>query len=332
MKIDFYCALLCASVAGATQLKQMAPLKFLSQMMTQQEPTCLTTALRAREKEPNNFYDLQKRTKSKYEDQSFSHGSEALYWANMGEADGDMASKEKSKSIEWMRASDNFPSATLFGSKGVQVGDISQGFIGNCWILSALAAVADSPGRIEKLFLNTGNEQSAEGVYAVNLYVLGLPMTIMVDDYLPLTKRSDDSFSTVFTEISDDGSLWGPILEKAFAKRYGNYEHIVGGLPTEAVRTLTGAPYQTFTHDDIDIVRLWNLLSSHDSSKDFTQAGTEGSDDTLQNSVGLVKGHAYTVLGVHKLSRDGTRLVKIRNPWGSEVFHGAWSDDSPNWD
>lgn len=62
------------------------------------------------------------------------------------------------------------------------------------------------------------------------------------------------------------------------------------------------------------------------------QAGTEGSDDTLQNSVGLVKGHAYTVLGVHKLSRDGTRLVKIRNPWGSEVFHGAWSDDSPNWD
>ena len=31
-----------------------------------------------------------------------------------------------------------------------------------------------------------------------------------------------------------------------------------------------------------------------------------------------------------KLS-DGTKLVKIRNPWGKETYHGPWSDKSDKW-
>lgn len=29
--------------------------------------------------------------------------------------------------------------------------------------------------------------------------------------------------------MGDDSSLWGPLIEKAFAKYWGNYGHIVGG-------------------------------------------------------------------------------------------------------
>jgi len=43
-----------------------------------------------------------------------------------------------------------------------------------------------------------------------------------------------------------------------------------------------------------------------------------------------VSGHAYTVLG-HVVLSNGTKLVKMRNPWGSEKFHGRWSDDSNLW-
>ena len=45
---------------------------------------------------------------------------------------------------------------------------------------------------------------------------------------------------------------------------------------------------------------------------------------------GLVTGHAYTVQGVVELS-NGVRLVKLRNPWGAELYTGPWFDGDPRW-
>ena len=159
-------------------------------------------------------------------------------------------------------------------------------------------------------------------------------MTITVDDYLPVRTNKDGKTETVFAAVGNEYPLWVSILEKAFAKRYGNYEHLnIGGISSEAVRTLTRAPYEWFPHNDISVEELWALLSKHDQGKDFIQVGTDGDgDDTVSNKVGLAKSHAYTVLDVHTLSKSGTCLVKVRNPWGAENFHGSWSDDSPLWD
>ena len=41
-------------------------------------------------------------------------------------------------------------------------------------------------------------------------------------------------------------------------------------------------------------------------------------------------GDAYTVIDTAILD-DGTKLIKMRNPWGSETYHGDWSDDSSLW-
>lgn len=47
---------------------------------------------------------------------------------------------------------------------------------------------------------------------------------------------------------------------------------------------------------------------------------------------GLVTGHLYTVLGVVDLSSaGGPKLLKLRNPWGSETYKGPWRDDDPQW-
>ena len=59
-------------------------------------------------------------------------------------------------------------------------------------------------------------------------------------------------------------------------------------------------------------------------------AGTPGGNDNIENDDGLVQGHAYNVLGYVVLS-DGTRLIHMQNPWGSEKFHGDWSDSSDLW-
>ena len=50
----------------------------------------------------------------------------------------------------------------------------------------AASALAEKPKRLEKIFLNVNGETNKNGIYGVNLYALGVPHTIIVDDYLPL--------------------------------------------------------------------------------------------------------------------------------------------------
>ena len=93
----------------------------------------------------------------------------------MGEQDGSMAQMEKEVNIQWKRAVEAFPNSTLFGQNGISPMDLKLGFLGNSWFVSALAALAEFPGRIEKLFLNNHNELSRTGIYGINLYTLGFP-------------------------------------------------------------------------------------------------------------------------------------------------------------
>ena len=62
----------------------------------------------------------------------------------------------------------------------------------------------------------------------------------------------------------------------------------------------------------------------------------EGSygDEGCYTVNGLAGGHAYTTIGVTTVTgADGNevRLVKVRNPWGSEGYTGPWSDKSDIW-
>ena len=44
--------------------------------------------------------------------------------------------------------------------------------------------------------------------------------------------------------------MWGPLLEKAFAKHWGNYTHIVGGMSNAALHTMQGGPSATHYFDN----------------------------------------------------------------------------------
>ena len=60
-------------------------------------------------------------------------------------------------------------------------------------------------------------------------------------------------------------------------------------------------------------------------------AGSGGTDDTSRSAVNIAQGHGYTVLSTAII--DGTKLVRIRNPWGKEDYTGPWNDkDTANWD
>jgi len=82
---------------------------------------------------------------------------DGLFWADAGEAGGDMA--QLASWIDWKRVSDNsFPAHTFFGPDGkedITPEDIVQGYIGNCWIMAAISAIAEHPNRVENMFVNT---------------------------------------------------------------------------------------------------------------------------------------------------------------------------------
>ena len=81
------------------------------------------------------------------------------------------------------------------------------------------------------------------------MYTLGVPHTVFVDDWLPLQEDFwNGGFQTFFAHMGDDSALWMPLLEKAFAKYYGNYERIAGGNPMKAVRALNGSPFDSYWH------------------------------------------------------------------------------------
>ena len=236
--------------------------------------------------------------------------------------------------IKWERATalTDGPKRTLFG-KGISPDDAIQGAIGNCWFIAAASAVAEVPGRMEKVFLNRRNKLNEAGIYGVNLYTLGVPHTIIVDDFVPRSAEGEQGEDVnTFARKGVDQSLWGTILEKALAKSMGNYLHSAGGQMYDGVRAITGAPHEEHYHQNMSVEDLWTELTSHDGKQDILNAGTSGENHDNKTNNGLSMGHAYTVLGTVTLdNNDKTRLVKIRNPWGAEGYNGDWGDKSDKW-
>ena len=148
---------------------------------------------------------------------------------------------------------------SLWGSTEISPKDSLQGYLGDCWIHTAASAVALDPARVKKIFLT--QHLNSAGVYALQMYMMGIPVTVTVDEFLPFYYRSVNGL--IYGKAGVDGALWMPILEKAAAKLFGNYEMLSGGWMGPAIQTLTGAPYFDTNHVDVGIDELWDYIDSN---------------------------------------------------------------------
>ena len=293
----------------------------------------------------DTLYD-QLSASNPWKDPWFRPNDSSIVWADAGES-WDVA--EGRYEYEWFRISEHYDSDeySLFGTEGIRPEDIFQGKIGNCWFMSALSAIAEKPNRVEKMFLNKSDAIEEKGVYGINMYALGVPHTVLVDDYIPIRKDKHGRLSNLFARSTKRGhgdkSLWAPIFEKAFAKFYGNYNHIEGGYTFNAIQALQGGPYELYLHEEndsykrdagsqivADVETLWSLLKAHDLNHEIM--ATDSGKSVNREKTGLVPSHAWTTLGVTEAVPD-VRLVKVRNPWGSsEMYKGPWCDECAEWD
>lgn len=85
-----------------------------------------------------------------------------------------------------------------------------------------------------------------------------------------------------------DGAMWGPLLEKLWAKVNGNYELTQAGWAHEALRVLSGAPALDYVCSTMTSDQIWTILSNANSKGYIIGGGTPNSgSDATTNSVGL---------------------------------------------
>jgi hypothetical protein len=187
-------------------------------------------------------------------------------------------------------------------------------------------------------------------------------MFVIIDDRVPVR---DKDGQPVFGHCKDPNELWVLFMEKAYAKLHGCYKALIGGYTHYGLGDMTGySPRlivlkegipgysQAFTTEEV-----WELLKKYSRWDSLMGCSIQANPkDNVRPEAeaggGLHIGHAYSLLQVgeipaalsananaaggnaggnsNKSGNDSTiRLLKLRNPWGSGEWDGAFSDDTP---
>jgi hypothetical protein len=262
--------------------------------------------------------------------------------------------------LRWMRTLSRAPGGFVLRRSGrFRPTDVLQGRVGDCWFLSAIAVVAEREDLINRVFAPTISMQpnlfaalsesshlsskpqfstaantgvSAGSSFngrrariAVNLFIAGHWVCIVIDDFLPVVDRQTKSKtkekttitaaanavrdptrtapnSTVYTTFAfakegQGGVCWVPLLEKAFAKAQGSYLAISGGEVAEGMEALSGYPSEVLDLNapGFDSDEAWIRMMS------FAEAGFPMGAGTMSTGAGVVGHHAYSVLDVREL-------------------------------
>jgi hypothetical protein len=217
-------------------------------------------------KEPSADYRtiLRSTTAGKYKDPSFPT-NDTLYWTDRPSSNPNNLLKTRTQTItSWKSLSDYYPKALLFGEGGLSLEDTFQSQkLGNCYFIAGCVAYAED----EKRFLDTFVVQATniKGLYAFNIFIAGVPRVVVLDDVLPFeVNQSTGKEQLFFAKPGIDGAMWGPLLEKLWAKMNGNYELLAAGWQHESLRALSGAPAQDYVCASMTTDEIWKTISEGD--------------------------------------------------------------------
>ena len=200
----------------------------------------------------------------------------------------------------------NFATNPLFAADGPSADDVVQGYLGDCWYLSTLSAMArTNANSIRQAVVELG-----DGTYAVQFAnPNGANVFVRVDADLPTAAWGGMQYA----DLGKQDSLWVAIMEKAYAcYRDGglaSYSDLDGGWMDEAFSDLGHDSTQIWDATNGDDL-LGRIAAELDAGKAVTLAIY-----TPNNGAPVIASHAYTVVSVDTDSQGHKTLV-LRNPWG----------------
>jgi hypothetical protein len=274
--------------------------------------------------------------------------------------------------VDWVRANElsvvmEGQRMQLFEGK-IEPADLCQGHLGDCWLVAAMASLAEHPGAVRNCFLTT--EYSDRGKYMIRLWDGRADKweIITVDDYIPVKKGTKQAIY-----MRPNGrELWAVILEKAFAKFCGSYHNLNGGCTAWALHAMTGnyvlrlaksaearwtrknmyflggdvcgkgrrsIAFEPARERELDEEGFFDVLLQYSHKRSVMSASIDAKDAISEKHAddGLIASHAYSILQVRRAGTTlgmgrGIRLLQLRNPWKDTEWNGAWSDGSDEWE
>ncbi|XP_034425074.1 calpain-5-like isoform X1 [Hippoglossus hippoglossus] len=261
--------------------------------------------------------------------------------------------REPPPGLTWKRPREICKDPRLFVD-GISTRDLHQGSLGNCWMVAAISCLASEPSLWKKVIpdhveqeWNPKRTDLYAGIFHFRFWRLGRWMDVVVDDRLPV---SGDGV-LLFCRSATPREFWSALLEKAYAKLNSCYEALEGGNTAEALIDFTGGVSEPLGLDrealglgsDHRRTFFQTLAKAHERKALITCSIRPAEGETVESVLdcGLVRGHAYGITAVKKV-RLGERqlktggasrlfMVRMRNPWGTTDWTGAWSQRSQQW-
>ncbi|XP_044041049.1 calpain-5-like isoform X2 [Siniperca chuatsi] len=261
--------------------------------------------------------------------------------------------RETPPGLTWKRPREICKDPRLFVD-GISTRDLHQGSLGNCWMVAAISCLASEPSLWKKVIpdhveqeWNPKHPDLYAGIFHFRFWRLGCWMDVVVDDRLPVNGDG----VLLFCRSATPREFWSALLEKAYAKLNGCYEALEGGNTAEALIDFTGGVSEPLSldhealslHTDQRRAFFQVLAKCHERKALITCSIRPAEGETVESVLdcGLVRGHAYGITAVRKV-RLGEKLLKtggmsrlfmvrMRNPWGTTDWTGAWSQGSQQW-
>lgn len=189
-----------------------------------------------------------------------------------------------------------------------------------------MAAISEYPELIESIFVT--KEVNRAGIYALRFFIRGKPWIITIDDEFAWSRDKDE---LLFAKLGSESQIWGPLVEKAWAKMKGSYDNADGGFGVSGTRALIGCPvyYWKSEHNMEFTTEVFEFLLRADGLDFFMSADTGGGGDDTRNECGIANSHSYSIISAFKM--NGHNMLMIRNPWGSTDYSIDWNSEDPNW-
>lgn len=193
------------------------------------------------------------------------------------------------------------------------------------------------PDLITKIFHKSSQQvNNTNGQYVLMFYKYRVPYVVVIDDFFPTNSSKMYPYAQIGVDANGVKELWPILIEKAYAKFIGSFPDMEGGYVSEALENLTnGVPSSyIFASEnvaaDIQSGKFWKKILTWRDKRYLMGAGSNSGKDTDISTLGIVQGHAYSILDAMEI--DGAQILQLRNPWGdSTEWKGAWADGSADW-